>query len=101
MNRIAHCILCGRRAVHMHHACYSQWIPPESRQDTRNLVPTCFRCHERHHTRTCVFSLGLLPDSVFEFAVEVLGAGPAYERLRRTYRGEDRRLQALLGKEAV
>lgn len=100
MNRIDNCVLCGRRAVHMHHVVYQQFIRGHEKDD-RNMVPVCFRCHERHHSRTCVFSLGLLPDSVFEFAAEVLGPGPAYERLRRTYRGEDRRLTALLGKEAA
>ena len=100
MNRIDHCVLCGRRAVHMHHCVYEQHCRGHEK-DERNLVPVCQRCHERHHQRVLVFSLGLLPDSVFEFAEEVLGWGPAYEYFRRYYRGEDRRLVALLKEEAA
>ena len=100
MNRIASCFLCGRRAVHLHHCVYEQHCRAHATDD-RNLVPVCKRCHERHHTRTHVFALGLLPDSVYEFAAEVLGTGPAYEYLGRYYQGSDRRREALLGKEAA
>lgn len=84
----------------MHHVIYRQHCKGHER-DERNLVPTCFRCHERHHSAHCRFCLGLLPDSVFEFAAEVLGTGPAYEYLRRRYSGEDRRLRALLEESAA
>lgn len=122
------CILCGRRAHQRHHIVYQQelrraapvprWDKRDGRtrpdevveaaarqaellRDNRNLVPVCHPCHGRHHSGACQFSLGLLPDSVFVFAAEVLGEGPAYEYLRRRYSGDDRRLDALVSKEAA
>jgi hypothetical protein len=38
----------------------------------------------------------MLPDSVFEFAAEVLGAGYGYEYLRRRYDGHDVRHERML-----
>lgn len=64
--------------------------------DRRNLVPLGPRCHAAHHNRSRPLPLHRLPDSVFEFAAEVLGPGPAFEYLRRRYAGGDRRLEALL-----
>lgn len=65
-------------------------------RDKRNLVPVAHDCHGAHHARARPFPLRVLPDSVFEFAVELMGVGPAYEYLRRRYSGEDERLTALL-----
>jgi len=64
--------------------------------DRRNLVWLAFDCHESHHARSRPLPLAVLPDSVFQFAEEVLGAGAAYNYLRRRYAGEDARLDALL-----
>ena len=102
---------CGERAVQRHHAIYVQELRrvagPRSVEremqlisDARNLLPIAHRCHERHHTRFGVLPLTVLPDSVFEFAVEVLGAGAAYEYLRRHYAGDDARLRALMAEAA-
>lgn len=87
---------CKRRVAHRHHVFYRQHIPASLVQDDRNLVAVAFYCHEGHHSRVSPFLLGVLPDSAFAFGVEVLGAGPAYEYLRRRYAGEDSRLDALL-----
>jgi hypothetical protein len=87
---------CGRRAVHRHHVFLQQHIPPCTRHDARNLVPVAFDCHNAHHLRSRPLELRMLPDSVFAFGREVLGAGRAYERLRRYYAGGDPRLDALL-----
>jgi hypothetical protein len=65
-------------------------------EDPRNLVPVAFVCHERHHSRFLPLELRVLPDSVFEFAAELLGPGPAHLYLARYYRGRDPRLDALL-----
>ena len=65
-------------------------------KDKRNLLPVAFGCHMDHHNRGKPFALAVLPDSVYEFAVELMGAGAAYEYLRRRYAGEDGRLDALL-----
>lgn len=65
-------------------------------RDKRNIVPMDWSCHFRHHSAERRLWLDVLPDSVFEFARELMGAGPAYEYLRRFYRGEDERLEALL-----
>lgn len=65
-------------------------------KDKRNLVPMDFHHHGAHHSGARRIWLADLPDSVFEFAVELMGAGPAYEYLARYYRGDDERLDALL-----
>ncbi|MDQ3274639.1 MAG: hypothetical protein M3Q39_06300 [Actinomycetota bacterium] len=49
-----------------------------------------------HHAHSVPLRLQVLPDSVYEFAREVLGAGLAYNTLRRAYSGQDPRLEALL-----
>jgi hypothetical protein len=43
----------------------------------------------------------MLPDGVFVFAAELLGAGRAYNALGRSYKGSDARLDALLVEEAA
>lgn len=108
---------CGARAEDRHHCLYEQdlrrayrstrpaavrgglekdpaWL--ELTYDPRNLVSVSRRCHSNHHSRARPYHLPMLPDSVFEFAAEVLGAGRAYNWLRRHYNGEDPRLDALL-----
>lgn len=64
--------------------------------DERNLVPVAKSCHDSHHDRVRPLPLRVLPDCVFEFAEQVMGAGAAYEYLSRRYAGGDRRLDALL-----
>lgn len=87
---------CMQRAVQRHHAIYEQHLRPlpsysRRRKDSRNLVWVARACHEEHHSRAAPLGLAALPDSVFEFAVEVLGAGAAYEYLARRYAGSDMR----------
>jgi hypothetical protein len=99
MNAVCASPKCHARAVHHHHVLYRQIIRRHHGDETdeRNLIPLCFRCHERHHNRVAPLPLWALPDSVYEFAAELLGHGPAYEELRRRYRDGDPRLDALLG----
>ncbi len=113
---------CGERVAAKHHVVYEQTLrrvvadgrstrmalPPPDRvrllaltTDARNLVPVAFRCHGDHHGRARAYELGMLPDSVFEFAAEVLGPGKAFNYLRRRYGGEDARLDALVGLSAA
>lgn len=98
---------CGDDAVHDHHVISRQRLKRECdgdaalygrwERDRRNLVAMSSGCHfGSQHNRTAPLPLVKLPDSVFEFAVEVLGHGPAYNALRRDYAGEDPRLDALL-----
>jgi len=103
---------CGQRAANKHHIVYVQRLRELARRerdkrlrreieaqlvaDKRNLMWLAFDCHGSHHSGARRLPLGRLPDSVFEFALEVLGAGPAHEYLRRRYSGEDARLDALL-----
>jgi hypothetical protein len=68
-------------------------------KDERNLVPMRFECHGAHHRRQQVLPLRVLPDSVFEFARDLMGGGPAFVWLARTYAGDDPRLDALLENE--
>lgn len=89
---------CGQRSAHQHHAIYRQHLRQHGGdpKDTRNLVPMAFDCHFAHHSGARRLRLEALPDSVFEYAVELLGAGLAFETLGRYYAGDDPRLQALL-----
>lgn len=64
--------------------------------DGRNLVLIAHDCHGAHHSRARPLPLRVLPDSVFEFAAELMGAEAAFEYLRRRYTGKDPRLEALL-----
>lgn len=106
---------CGERAVQKHHVIYRQELQRvasergdgrlpggwgkgrwgELVKDPRNLIPVAHQCHGNHHAASCRYRLVILPDSVFEFAAEVLGAGRALNYLRRRYDGEDQRLDAL------
>ncbi len=98
---------CGRSGgLHDHHVIYQQelrwWSERDGtrfrrlRKDRRNIVLLAFGCHADHHSGKARLRLGQLPDSVFEFAGETMGAGPAYEYLRRRYAGDDPRLEALV-----
>lgn len=103
---------CGQRAASKHHIVYVQRLRQIARRerdkllrrdieaqlvtDKRNLMWLAFDCHQAHHGPNWRLPLAKLPDSAFEFAAEVLGAGEAYEYLRRRYGGEDARLDALL-----
>lgn len=81
----------------MHHAIYAQHVERAGGDlnDDRNLVPVAFSCHGAHHGRSRPFELGMLPDSVFAFALELLGPA-AFDYLRRRYAGDDPRLEGLL-----
>jgi integrase len=95
----ARCICgCGQRAVHLHHAVYRQHVTRHGGdlRDPRNLVPVAFTCHGGHHSGAARLRLSRLPDAVFDFAAELMGAA-AYDYLRRRYAGEDPRLNGLLG----
>ena len=118
----AHCICgCNQRVVAKHHCTYEQelrrvvgahrsmrlGLPRPDRErltrlvaDPRNLVPVAFDCHQAHHSGACRYELGMLPDSVFEFTGEVLGAR-AHGYLARRYAGADARLDRLLLIEAA
>jgi len=87
---------CGAMAVDRHHVLYAQHLRGDQRKDARNLVPVARHCHGMHHLRQRPFRLSRMPDSVFEFAAEVMGAGAAYEYMKRRYSGPDARLDALL-----
>lgn len=91
------CIACAGRAVHRHHTIYEQHIEREGGDvaDDRNLVWVCFQCHGAHHGRSAPLELGMLPDSVFAFAFDLLGPA-SFDYMRRRYSGDDPRLEALL-----
>lgn len=100
------CCVCGCGAwqrLDLHHAVTQQTLrradPGRAAvlcADPRNLVPVSRPCHAAHHARTKPILLAVLPNRVFNFACEILGAGPAYEYLHRHYDGQDPRLDALL-----
>ena len=90
------CVVCGKRAQR-HHAIYEQHVvarEPRRRYDIANRVGLCRDHHRGHHDRVAVLPIALLPDSVIEFAVDVLG-DYAEMYLRRYYAGDDPRLADL------
>lgn len=95
---------CRQRGRHSHHVVYQQEIRRRVAKgkrgrwlrDERNLVTVNLNCHAHHHSGAHRLPVRVLPDSVFEFAVELMGAGAAYEYLERRYAGRDPRLDALL-----
>lgn len=91
------CLMCPARAVHDHHAIYRQEIARRKgdQKDPRNLVPLCFDCHGAHHGRSRVIFLTDLPDSVYEFATELMGPA-AFDYMSRRYSGGDPRLLRIL-----
>ncbi len=95
---------CHQRAEpYPHHLITRQELrkyPDVDPDDPRNLVPVAMSCHRRHHDRFRPFSVHSLPTPVFDFAVEAMGAGAAYEFINRTYDGTDLRLERLLGEPA-
>lgn len=97
------CEVCGSYGQYLtqHHVVYQQHVRDAGGDlwDVRNSLTLCdgmHGCHGRHHNRMRPVRLTVLPDVAFEFAVELLGTGPAYEYLRRRYLGSDPRLDALL-----
>lgn len=98
----AHC--GGRDRLALHHCLYRQHVKAAAGDvwDPRNALTLCAWCHSGHHggRRARVLPLSVLPDSVFEFAAEVLGER-AHGWLRRRYVGEDARLDALREIEAA
>lgn len=94
---------CWTPAVHLHHVVYAQAVKRFGGDihDERNLIPLAFACHGNHHSRSRTLPLEVLPDSVFEFAAELMGPGGAYEYLKRVYVGADPRLDALIESEAA
>lgn len=82
----------------LHHIIYRQTVAREGGDlwDPRNALTLCASCHARHHRASAKIPLRVLPDSVFEFAGEVMGRGAAFEYLTRRYEGSDRRLAELL-----
>lgn len=98
---------CGERAVQLHHVIERKALRVASGKDRksylrleadkRNLVPVAKTCHDNHSNRANTYRLERLPDAVFDFAVETLGEGKAYNLLRRTHAGEDGRLGLLIG----
>lgn len=82
------------RGIALHHVVYRQHVRREGGDewDPRNALPLCDSCHSRHHRRSRVIALSVLPASALEFASELLGAY-AFDYLRRYYGGKDPRLE--------
>ena len=83
----------------LHHVTYRQAVRRASGDewDPRNAMTLCTSCHG-HHQRGRVIPLTSLSAGALEFAVDLLGAGPAFEYLRRRYAGDDPRLESHLAR---
>jgi hypothetical protein len=81
-----------------HHIVYAQHVRRYSGDewDVRNRLPVARWRHTQHHSGELPLLVSDLPDSVFEFAVELIGADRAWSYLRARYAGPDPRLDALL-----
>lgn len=93
------CANCHAPADELHHVVYRQELRrlTGDPDDTQNLVPLCRDCHAAHHSRVDPLATRVLPDSAFEFARGLMGAGMAYEYLTRRYvAGNDPRVAELL-----
>lgn len=89
---------CNARAVHRHHVVYEQELRKRKLplRASENLMPLCNYCHRRHHDGSAWRILvAHLPTSVFAWAAEMMGPGPAYEYLARRYHSSDSRLEEL------
>lgn len=98
------CAVCSkRRRTERHHVLRAQTVRREhgDLSDPRNKIEICSRCHGRHTSGMERIKLAVLPDAAFEFAVDLLGPGKAFNRIRAEYAGEDARLDALLAASAV
>ena len=91
---------CTKRAVHGHHAVKETHIRRAGgdADDPRWRIPLCVTHHFNHEHAMAnrKLPLAVVPDVVFDVAVETFGAGRAYEEIRRYYAGEDIRLTRLL-----
>lgn len=92
---------CGRPATILHHCVRRQEIRryDGSMGDERNLIPLAHDpCHEWHHNAARRLRSSVLPDSVFEFAAELMGPGRAANFMIRHYSGavNDKRVLGLL-----
>jgi hypothetical protein len=100
------CVSCGAPdRLQLHHVVYAQEVRRRGGDafDPRDSLTLCLPCHTRHHRllKEQTVDLKVLRDVNYEFAVELMGLGPAYEYLRRRYCGTDERLDALLVEERV
>lgn len=88
----------GGRWLAQHHVIYEQVVRRNGGDvfDPRNSLTLCDVHHAKHHKRSEPLSIEHVPDAAFEFASELLGPGKAFNEFRRSYVGDDPRLDALL-----
>lgn len=89
-----------KRRGEVHHHVVKESVQERAggdKRDGRNLLSINWKRHLGHHWEPgSKLPLSVLRDHHFEYARVLLGAGRAYEHLRRYYTGEDPRLDALL-----
>ncbi len=98
------CRLCHRPAQ-QHHVIYKQHVRRargNRRDPAADQENALALCREIHHAQAHTGGLPLtaLRDENYAFAVNLLGAGKAYNYLRRRYAGVDLRLDAILKLES-
>lgn len=83
------CAACGDGGgptgygIRAHHVVYRQHLSAELEWDTRNAMPVCDDCHEKHHNASSRIPLSALSQENLEFANEVLGEAAGYYLERR------------------
>lgn len=98
------CVCCsGRDRLQLHHVVYRQHVKAAKGDcwDPDDSLTLCLACHTgHHHAGTSRLPLAKLRDENYSYAEALLGAGAAYEYLKRRYAGGDQRLDELLGRAA-
>ena len=87
----------GVQPLFLHHVCYRQHVRRAGGDvwDPRNAFTICNSCHSRHHQRTRILSVSVLPDAALGFAFALFGPY-AVDYLRRYYLDDgDPRLLAM------
>lgn len=84
-----------------HHIVYEQHVEqyaPDKVWDPRNALRLCRRpCHPHHHNGKARVPVSALPDSVFDFALDIMTRGQAVNYLARYYEGTIEEVEARLG----
>lgn len=101
------CAVCGKakgrpdyrgRTWHAHHVVAREWLKRNHKLQwtPANALRLCTDCHMGHETGgpgKVEIELSMLTDDNIAYVEEIMGAGPAYDYLKRYYTGFDVRVE--------